>query len=329
MQKYFRARIGSLERLAPRRTLYIEALNPHFGFFYTVKKALLKKKTGFQDLQVLDTDEFGRVLLLDNITQVADRNDWHYHEPMVHPALCCHPHPASVLVIGGGDGGIIREALKYPSVRSIDLAELDGRVIDVSKKYLPRVHGGAFDDPRVRIHVTDGRRFVEKHPGTYDVIIMDLTDPSGPAARLYTREFFTCVKRSFKNSNGVFVMHSESPLSRPTAFASIQKTLRAAFPEVFPFYLYIHMYGVLWSITLSALQARTFRCSPATIDARLARQGINGLKVYCGATHHSMQTPYPFISDLLSKPSRIITDAKPDFPDNFLCFKPSRKRVRR
>ncbi|MBN1129075.1 MAG: fused MFS/spermidine synthase, partial [Chitinispirillaceae bacterium] len=239
MQKHFRAGIGSLERLAPRRTLYIEALNPYFGFFYTVRKALLKKKTRHQDLRILDTDEFGRVLLLDNITQVADRNDWHYHEPMVHPALCCHPRPASVLVIGGGDGGIIREALKYPSVRSIDLAELDRRVIDLSKKHLPRVHGGAFDDPRVTIRVTEGRRFIEERRGAYDVVIQDMTDPSGPAALLYTKEFFSAVKRSFRNDNGIFVMHSESPLSRPAAFACIQKTLRTVFPEVRPLYLYI------------------------------------------------------------------------------------------
>jgi spermidine synthase len=318
MQKYFRAELGNTSRLAKGRRVYAEALNPYFGYFYTVKKSLVKAKTRFQSLQLLDTDEFGKVMLLDNITQVADRNDFHYHEPMVHPALCSHPKPESVLVIGAGDGGILREVLKYPSVKRLELAELDDGVIAFSKKYLPKIHGGAFRDRRVHVNVTDGRRFVEEHPRQFDVIIMDMTDPSGPSVMLYTREFFGAVNRAFRNKNGIFVMHSESPVTRPAAFSCIQKTLRASFPRVTPFYVYIQMYATLWSITLCSQSGNVARISAAAIDRKLSRYGIRNCKVYSGATHCSMRTPFPYITGLFTTPSKIITDAKPDFPDDFL-----------
>jgi spermidine synthase len=318
MQKHFRADLGTPGRLAKGKRIYAEALNPHFGYFYTVNKTLARAKTRYQSLQLLDTDEFGKVLLLDDITQAADRNDSHYHEPMVHPALCSHPRPESVLVIGGGDGGILREVLKYPCVKRADLAELDEDVIRFSKKYLSKIHCGAFRDPRVRIHVTDGRTFVESHRKRFDIIIMDMTDPSGPSALVYTKEFFRSVRDALRDINGIFVMHTESPVTRPAAFSCIQKTLRAAFPHVTPFYSYIQMYATLWSITLCSRSGRAGRITAGEIDAALARRGIRGCAVYSGATHVAMRTPFPYITRLLRQPAGTITDARPEFPDDFL-----------
>lgn len=318
MQKHIRAGIGNVNRIASGRKLYTEALNPYFGYFYTIKKSLVKEKTRYQEVELVDTDEFGKVLLLDQITQVAERNDYDYHETMVHPALCSHPKPESVLVIGGGDGGIMREVLKHSSVKRLEIAELDDGVIEFSRKYLSNVHNGCFDDPRVIINIVDGRKFTEKHKGEFDVVIMDMTDPFGPSKMLYTKEFFKAIKRSFRDSSGIFVMHSESPVSRPQAFACIQKTLRSVFTNVNPLYLYIHMYAVLWSITLSSERINVSLVKPAVIDKRLVKNNLKGLRVYNGATHISMQAEFPYISQILKGPARIITDAKPDFPDDFI-----------
>ncbi|MDR2694467.1 MAG: hypothetical protein LBB74_09690, partial [Chitinispirillales bacterium] len=202
-------------RIIKRRRLYHEALNPAFGYFYTIKKTLRRASTKYQKIELVETDEFGRVLLIDGITQVAERNEFMYHEPMVHPAFVCHPNPENVLVVGGGDGGILREALKYPSVKRVELAELDGGVVSFSKKYLADVHGGCFDDPRVRVNITDGRKFTEEHPGEFDVIIMDMTDPFGPSTMLYTKEFYRLARRAMRDGAGVYIMHSESPVARP------------------------------------------------------------------------------------------------------------------
>lgn len=302
-----------------RKRVFTEGLNPHFGYYYSIKKSLRKEKTKYQKIELVDTDEFGKVLLLDGITQVAEKNDFMYHEPMVHPALCCHPKPENILVIGGGDGGILREVLKYPTVKRVELAELDEGVIRFARKYLDSVHGGSFDDPRVSVNVVDGRQFTKEHPGEFDVVIMDMTDPFGPSKMLYTKEFFRLVKKSFRSKSGVFVMHSESPVARPVAFSCIQKTLNSVFKSVNPIYTYIQMYAVLWSISISSDETDISRFKGPQIERKLKRCGLEDLKMYNAQTHMSMQVPFPYIDEILTQPVRIITDAKPDFPDNFIA----------
>lgn len=310
MQKSIRSGVAAGEK-----RIFFEALNPRFGYFYTINKTLKKGVTDFQQIELVDTDEFGKVLLLDNITQLGERCEYSYHEPMVHPALCCHPKPESVLVIGGGDGGILREVLKYRAVKRVVLAELDGEVVSFAKKHLATVHRKAFDDARVSVNIVDGRTYTTEHPGEFDVVIMDMTDPFGPSKMLYSKEFYRIVMKSFKNSNGIFVMHSESPVSRPATFASINRTLRSVFTHVNQLYTYIQMYGVLWSFAISSPGIDTAAPSRRLIDGRLKKNGIADLKVYNGSTHAAMQTPYPYITTLLGKSGRIITDKRPDFPD--------------
>ena len=307
-----------MERIKKGKRVYLEALNPSFGYFYTVNRTLHRAATKYQKVELVDTDEFGKVLLLDDITQVAEKNDFMYHEPMVHPALASHPKPQNILVVGGGDGGTVREVIKYPTVKRVELAELDEGVIRFSRKYLGGVNNDSFDDGRVRINITDGRRFVEERPGEFDVVIMDMTDPFGPSNMLYTKEFYRLAKRAMRDRAGIFVMHTESPVSRPAAFSCIQKTLGSVFKSVNPFYMYIQMYAVLWSVTAASDGIDLAAAKPAAIDKKLAKYGIKGLKMYNGATHAAMRTPYPYITDILSRRARIITDAKPDFPDDFL-----------
>jgi len=319
MQKSVRSAVSSIPYIDPKKKLFFEALNPNFGYFYTVKKSLRKGTTKFQQIELIDTDEFGRVLLLDNITQLGDRKDFGYHEPMVHPAMCSHPNPRSVLVIGGGDGGILREVLKHPTVERVEMAELDDGVIDFAKKYLTSVHQGAFDDKRVNLNVIDGRQFTKEHPGAFDIIIMDMTDPFGPSRMLYTSNFFRLIKKALRNDKGLFVMHSESPVSRPQAFSCINKTLNSVFTNVNLFYCYIQMYGILWSISVSSPQADVSKKKEAYIDGRLKKAGIGNLKMYNGKTHSAMQVPFPYVEEILQKgKGRIITDKRPDFPDDFI-----------
>lgn len=298
-----------------RATQHTEWLNNNMGFFYSIKRRLRFGATRYQTLELVDTSEFGRVLILDGITQAAQKGECYYHEPMVHPAMCTHPRPERVLVIGAGDGGIIREVLKYPCVKSCDLAELDEGVIEFSRKYLPSVHQGAFDDPRVRIHISDGRDFVEKHRASFDMVIMDMTDPFGPARFLYTRDFFLSVKRSFVDRRGVFVMHTESPVTRPRTFACIQRTLRSVFSHVCPLYCYIHMYATLWSVTVSSDRSNMRALSRVQVDKKLSRYGIKDLRYYTGCIHEAAQASWPVLEQLLDKRARILTDRHPDIPD--------------
>ncbi|MBD3344562.1 MAG: polyamine aminopropyltransferase [Chitinivibrionales bacterium] len=307
-----------MTRKKDEKRVFHEQLNDNFGFYYTINETLYRGKTAFQDIELVDTPEFGKVLLLDNITQVAEKNDYQYHEPMVHPALCCHPKPQDILVIGGGDGGILKEVLKYPTVRKIHFAELDSDVVNFSKKYLSSMNKNSFDQPRVRMNFTDGRAFVEKRNKEFDGVIMDMTDPFGPSKMLYTKEFFQAVKRSLKNPRGVFVMHSESPITRPVAFNCINKTLGKVFTHVNIVYIYIQMYAVLWSIAVCSDETDISKTKAAVINRRLETYGITNNKVYTGATHHAMLAAYPYIEDILKTRAPIITDSKPDFPDSHI-----------
>jgi spermidine synthase len=302
----------------PPFTIHSEWLNSRFGYFYTVSRKLRSCRTRFQKLDLVDTDEFGRVLILDGITQVAQSCEFAYHEPMVHPAMCTHPCPSRILVIGAGDGGILREVLKYPCVESVVLAELDEGVIAFSKKFLPSVHQGAFSDPRLSVHIVDGRKYVEAHPRAFDVIIMDMTDPFGPSKYLYTTDFLSSVKRSMRNRRGVFVMHSESPVARPHTFACIQHTLRSVFSYTRPLYAYIQMYAVLWSITVSSDGSDTAAIKPAAIDRKLSAYKIKNLRFYNGTIHRAAQAQWPYVTKILSQKSRVLTDAHPDIPDEIV-----------
>jgi len=295
----------------------VERLNPTFGYFYKVGKSLHKDKTKFQDMEIIETEEFGNVLLLDGVTQVTSRNEFLYHEPMVHPALTSHPDPQDVLIIGAGDGGILREVLKHPVKKAV-MAELDGGVVEFCDRLMPEINAGAFKDQRYRLEVGDGRKFVEQTTEKFDAVIMDMTDPFGPSVMLYTKEFFQHIKSTFKDKNGLFVMHTESPISRPNTFKQCLHTLSEVFTYRRTLYLYIHMYAVLWSITVCSDSIDIGTLSAVELGNRLKARGITGLKAYTPATHHAMLAEFPFIGELVRDQNSVpvITDSKPTVLDD-------------
>ncbi len=288
------------------------------GWFYQAGKILYSGHTNFQDIKLVETGEFGAALLLDGATQVMEKNEFQYHETMVHLPMLAHQKPKKVLVIGGGDGGTLREVLKHSTVEQVDFVELDEEVVSFSRTHLKMINAGAFDDPRVKTHFTDGRFFVEEAPrASYDIIIMDMTDPAGPSLKLYTKEFFTAVKGLLKNEEALFVMHSESPETRPEAFARIHRTLKSIFPVVRGAYTFVRMYGTLWSFAIASA-ARDPRHTPPDIVAwRLRERKITGLKLVSPESWKAFFGEYPYIQDLLEKKGDISTDSSPDFPDTF------------
>ena len=299
------------------KRIFYEWLNDNHGYFYTINRTLQKTESEFQEVELVETDEMGNVLLLDSITQTAQNVEWQYHEPMVHFPMLSHPQPRRVLVIGGGDGGILREVLRHPSVEHVDFAELDRDVVEFSRQYLPDVNHGAFDDKRVNIHITDGRAFVEQSETVWDVAIMDMTDPFGPSKMLYTKEFFEMVRDRLDPNNGLFTMHSESPVARPLAYQCIRRTLGSAFPVVRSAYTFIQMYATFWSITVASNGPDIAGFGADTIDKRIRNRGLSGLKVITGDTWQAMQVVYPYIAEINRRSVPVITDAQPDFPDHF------------
>ena len=193
----------------------IETLYDDVAQAFKVKKVLHEQKTGKHELTVLDTERMGKMLLLDGVVQTAEADEFAYHEMLTHVPLFAHGAAKRVLIIGGGDGGMLREVVKHKEVEKITLVEIDKGVVEFSKEHLPKLSDGAFDDPRVELEIQDGARYVGRFKRkTFDVIIVDSTDPQGPGAALYTSEFYeNCKERLGKG--GILVTQNGVPFFQP------------------------------------------------------------------------------------------------------------------
>jgi spermidine synthase len=190
-------------------------------------RKLHDEHSAFQRIEIYQTERFGTLMTLDGLVMVTDRDNFIYHEMMAHPALFTHPDPQRVLIIGGGDCGTLREVLKHKGVRLAEQVELDERVTRVAERFFPELCASN-GDPRARLHFADGIRWVaEAAPDTYDVIIVDSTDPVGPAAGLFSEAFYRDCHRAL-GARGVVVGQSESPLFHPDLIVAMHRALRAA-----------------------------------------------------------------------------------------------------
>lgn len=298
------------------KTWVHEKLNPHTGYFYSIDSEIVSAKTPYQSARLVQTSGFGKALLIDDITQVTEQWEYRYHEPLVHPVLLAHPCPERVLLIGGGDGGSLREILRHKTVKRVDFAELDADIVEFSRDHLGHIHQGAFDDSRVHNSFGDGRKFVEEAADTYDVIIMDMTDPEGPSRFLYTKEFFVAIRAAFRNDDGLFSMHSESPVARPAAFACIGKTLSAVFPRVATATAFVPMYGTLWSWRYAGVNRNPADISPEKIAQLIVDRMETAPLLVNDRMWGALFAPDPLIVEAEGNAGgRIITDLEPDFPD--------------
>ncbi len=198
--------------LSANKTLYFdeELYNDIWAQKFQVDELIFEDKSDFQDITIFENEMFGRVLAIDGIIQITEKDEFVYQEMLTHIPMFAHQNPKHVLVIGGGDGGIIREVLKHPELESVTLVELDSTVIDISKKYLPSISDGAFENPKVQVVIQDGCQFVKDHQNEFDVIIVDSTDPIGPGQVLFTSEFYGDCKSSLKE-DGILVCQNGVP----------------------------------------------------------------------------------------------------------------------
>lgn len=187
-----------------------ERLYEGYAQTFEASELLFEVRTEHQHLQIFETPALGRVMMLDGIVQTTEKDEFIYHEMMVHVPLFAHPKPRRVLIIGGGDGGILREVLKHPGVEQVTQVEIDQSVIDLCRQYFPNHSQGAFDDPRANIVIADGREFVAQCQDRFDVIISDSTDPMGPGEVLFTSDFYADEKRCL-NPGGIMVAQNGVP----------------------------------------------------------------------------------------------------------------------
>jgi spermidine synthase len=210
-----------------------EKLYEHHKQMLSMESVLYHWRTEFQDVLIFENALFGKVLVLDGVVQLTERDNHIYHEMIAHVPLMAHGSARDVLIIGGGDGGTLKEVLKHP-VRSARLVELDGEVIDLSRRYLPEVSGGAFNDPRATVLVMDGTRYIDEAKEEFDVIIIDSTDPMGPGEPLFTAAFYEAC-RSRLRPGGMIAVQSGAPFFQPQELEMVCGRLSGSLAGVRPY----------------------------------------------------------------------------------------------
>ncbi|MBX9923070.1 MAG: polyamine aminopropyltransferase [Rhabdochlamydiaceae bacterium] len=263
---------------------YTETLHSDWRQTFSVREILQEETTEYQHLVIFENELLGKVLVLDGVIQATEKDEFVYHEMMSHVPLLAHGNAKRVLVIGGGDGGILREVLRHQTVEKAVLVEIDPGVVAFSKKYLPHISQGSFDDPRVEVCIQDASLYVKETGRKFDVIICDSTDPVGPGAVLFTPEFYgDC--RAILDDKGIFVNQNGVPFMQPEELSSTYKSRKEHFSEV-SFYLgVIPTYvGGFMAFGWATNDVDALQVSTEELEKRL--QNVKGdLKYYTPAMH--------------------------------------------
>ena len=237
-------------------------------------EVLYAGRSEFQKIDVYDNAHFGRVLTLDDLVQTTERDEYCYHEMLVHPALTSLERVQRVLIIGGGDGGTLRHVLMHgPS--EVVMCEIDAEVVRVCRELMPSLSDGAFDDPRARVVFADGAAFVAEHESAFDAIVVDGSDAVGPATVLFSETFYAACRRALV-PDGVFVSQTGSPLFQADEFDLALRNLSLAFPTVEPYLGAVPTYpGVLWSY-MAATEGEPLSAAPVdTLAERLRGRHVS------------------------------------------------------
>lgn len=290
----------------------VEFFTPYEKYLYKVKRFIVKQQTKFQKAQIVDTYKYGRCLILDGELQSAESDEFIYHEALVHPTIVTSSKPRKVVILGGGEGATLREILRYKSVESVTMVDLDEEVVRFCKKYLLQWHQGAFNDKRVSLVFEDARKYLSTNDRKVDIIFSDLSNPikNGPARFLYTLEFYQLVFNRL-NNDGIFALQAgTSDLQQIGLHASIYTTLKKIFPIVETYYAFVPSFCTAWAFAIASKQY-----NPKTIPIAQIKRKIKKirrqLKFYDENIHYSLFVKPKYLDLLLSKNKVITTDKNP------------------
>ncbi|MFA5079331.1 MAG: polyamine aminopropyltransferase [Dehalococcoidia bacterium] len=291
----------------------IDELSDDLVQIHGVKRVLHDKKTRFQHAQISETHTFGICLVLDGKIQSGEKDEFIYHESLVHPAMLAHPDPKSVFIAGGGEGATLRDVLKHRTVRRAVMVDIDGEVVRLCRKYLPTFHQGAFDDKRAVVLHDDARKYIAETKERFDVAVIDLADPveEGPARMLYTQEFYSLVRDKLRPGGIMVVQSGQSGWINLDNFVAINGTLKSIFKIVRPYQVYVPSFVDLWGFHTASDSLDPARLSPREINKRISDRVNGRLRSYDGIAHRGLFSLPLRLRRKLSRSRRIITDASP------------------
>lgn len=302
----------------PTRAAQLEEdIQSDLRWSYIVKKILHAGVSQFQDVELVETGPFGKVLLLDGKLQSAESDEAVYHECLVHPALLHHPHPKRVFICGGGEGSTAREALRFKSVEEVVMVDIDQVVCDFCERHLA-ANTAAFRDPRLKLIIDDARAQLEAHAdGAFDVIIGDLADPvyGGPCYQLYTQEFYRDVVAKKLAPGGIFVTQSgpAGVTCHGEVFTAINKTLESVFPAVVPYAQHVPSFADTWGWNMGFADPAQAVLSREEVDQRLAERLDGEAAFMDGRTWEGVAALNKIVRKGLAAEQHIYTVANPKF----------------
>ncbi len=289
---------GAIER---GEHLLMESLNDTTGFYIRADRQLGEWRTRDRRVAVYDTPAFGKVFRLDDSNTVSEREEFVYHENLVHPTLTAHNAPRNVLIIGGGDGGAAEEVLKHPSVEHITLVESDDAVLRVAKDHLESVHRGVFEHPKLNVLIRDGQQFLRESKEKYDFIALDLYDTDGPAQALFATEALQRMRQALA-PGGALVLHLGAPSAQAERVGELAQRLNGVFRIVRPYTVYAPLYGAQWAMAVCSDKLDPKAYTADEIDRRIETRRLQDLRFYNGETHEGVFALPNFLRDLVAPP---------------------------
>ncbi|MGD1912091.1 MAG: spermidine synthase [Rivularia sp. (in: cyanobacteria)] len=290
-----------------------DSSSPSNFFAHKLCQTIVSQKTAYQEMQIVETEGYGKSLILDDKWQSSVVDEFIYHESLVQPAMINHGSPRQVLILGGGEGATIREVLRWKTVERLVMVDIDGEVVEACRQHLPEMHQGAFEDPRVEIIIDDALKFLETTTPQWDIIISDLSDPilSGPSYPLFTQEYFKTIS-AVLNSDGFFVVQAGSvcPVSM-TAYVRIAKTLSTVFPYTLPYASFVPCFGEPWGYILASPKPCSNRPEPEEVDKLLTEKTTGGLRMIDGISLLGILQSPAYIRRAIEKETEICTLANP------------------
>jgi spermidine synthase len=257
-----------------------------------VSEVLFQARTAFQDLLLLDTPEYGKMLVIDGETQSAQEDEYIYHEALVQPAMLAHPGPRSALIIGGGEGATLREVLRHDSIERATMVDIDGELVGIARQQLREWHQGAFDDPRARVVIRDALAWLDESREQFDVVIVDLCDyvEGTAAAPLYDDVFFRRVAGALARGGILVVQAGELGRWSCDGHAGLARMIERTLGPTESYSTFVESFWSEWSFLLAgALPAGLASSEASVIDARIASAGLTSrMRFYDGATHQRM-----------------------------------------
>jgi len=292
-----------------------EYVTPHLIQQFSISDILYSGKSEFQSIQVIDTPSFGRCLILDGKIQCSEADEFIYHESLVHPPMITHPQPETVFIAGGGEGATLREVLAHSTVKRVVMVDIDKKVPDICKEFLPSLGQGSFEDSRVELLHMDAMKYLDETQQKFDVIIIDLTEPleESPAYLLYTQEFYQGLKEKLTQDGLVALQSGSTSMVISLGFIAVANTLRTAFSVVAPYQAEIPSFGGSWGFAVASQNLDPRELSTEEVDRRLSRRVSKPLRFYDGLTHRGMFSIPKYLRAEMAREKRIITKDQPLF----------------